>query len=104
MIKLPSSQTRMPSSAVAVKVWLPVLKPKLPVQRAEKLSLATPLPGPPEPQLLLILDWQAVKIGLPLRVMLLKYSARYWPDGHEVGTMGKVRGLDVPAPALKTAT
>jgi hypothetical protein len=38
-----------------------------------------PLPGPPDPQLLLILGTQLAKVGLPLSVVLLKYSAKNCP-------------------------
>ena len=83
---------------------MPALKEWVPVQRTEKLSFARPLPGPPEPQLSLMLDWQAVNVGLPLRLMLLKYSARNCPGGHAVEVMEKLKELEMPLPRLKTDT
>ena len=72
------------------------MKEKVPLQRVEKLSLATPLPGPPEPQSWLMLASQVVKVGLPLRPMLLKYSARNCPDAQVEDVIGKLTALDVP--------
>ena len=44
-----STKTRIPSSALAVKVVAPPAKEKRPLQRTEKLSVGSPA-GPPEPQ------------------------------------------------------
>ncbi len=54
----PSTQRRIPSSAVAENVVVPAWKAKVPVQRAEKLFVGTPPPGPPAPQVLLIVASQ----------------------------------------------
>jgi len=67
----------IPSSLRVVKVVEPPWKVNRPVHRTEKLSVATPLPGPPFPQSLLIVGSQRVKTGAPDSVRLLKYSARY---------------------------
>jgi hypothetical protein len=72
-----STQSRIPSSLRVVKVCVPATKVNRPVHRTEKLSLLTPLPGPPFPQLLLIPVSQRARTGVPVNVRLLKYSARY---------------------------
>ena len=37
-----------------------------------------------------MLDSHLVNVGLPLRLMLLKYSAKYCPAGHDVGLSSSV--------------
>src|SRR5678816_1217149 len=69
MIRSASTHTRIPSSEVAVNVVLPEAKLKVPVQRTENASVPTPLPGPPVPQLLLMVDSHLVNVGLPLRLV-----------------------------------
>jgi len=49
MSRAPSTQTRMPSSVRAVKVYVPAPKLNWPVQRTEKLLGPSPLPGQLDP-------------------------------------------------------
>ncbi len=64
----PSTQRRMPSSAVTEKVVLPPAKLNVPVHRTEKLLFGIPPPGPPVPQSLSIVVSQRVIVGVPLSV------------------------------------
>jgi len=70
MTRVPSRWTRMPSSAVAVKVSLPVVaNGRVATQRAEKLSGPTPAPvGPPGPQSLSTAASQRLPAAAPERV------------------------------------
>jgi len=70
MTRVPSRWTRMPSSAVAVKVSLPVVaNGRVATQRAEKLSGPTPAPvGPPGPQSLSTAASQRSPAAAPERV------------------------------------
>jgi len=74
MTRVPSRWTRMPSSAVAVKVKVKVSLPvvangRVATQRAEKLSGPTPAPvGPPGPQSLSTAASQRLPAAAPERV------------------------------------
>src|SRR5206468_6318424 len=69
---------RTPSSARAVKVTAPAGKVKVPVQRAEKLSMIV-LDGPPLLQSWLIVGSHAVIWLGGASVVLAKYSTKNWP-------------------------
>jgi len=75
----------MPSSLAAVNVVVPPTKATEPVHRAEKLFDPAPV-GPPLPQFRFSgAVSQAVDTAVPDSVLFAKYSARYWPDGQDVG-------------------
>src|SRR5438477_10628297 len=81
MTATPSSESRIPSSARAVKMTVPSANWKLPAQRTEKLSTGRP-GGPPAPQSLLMTVSHAVRVAGGVSAMLLKYCAKNWPSGH----------------------
>src|SRR5437867_8838413 len=104
MIGTPSRNSRTPSSARAVKVVLPATNRKRPVQRTEKLSTGSPA-GPPAPQSLLIALSHAVRTGVPVSVVLLKYSAKNWPVGQALGpVMVNVATFEATGAGLTTRT
>ena len=74
----------MPSSPVALNVYVPAANVNEPSQDAENPSALTPGAGLPEPQSLLIAASQRSTTGVPESVMLLKYFASNWPEqlGH----------------------
>src|SRR5438552_2994380 len=101
---VPSTKTRMPSSARAVNVLVPPANWKLPAQRTEKLSTGRPA-GPPAPQSLLTALSQAVRVAGAISVMLLKYSARNWPVGQPVpGEIVNVAAFETRPSGFRTVT
>src|SRR6266850_187048 len=105
MIATPSTKTRMPSSARAVKVNVPAAKVNWPVHRAEKLSTGRPA-GPPAPKSWLTAVSQAVRVAGAVSVTLLKYCAKNWPVGQlpPAGFTVNVRALDVWPSGFLTLT
>src|SRR4030095_17223182 len=96
-------EIRTPSSAIAPKRYLPeTVGTTLPVQRAEKLSAGTPVPGLNIPQSKLTVSSTRFKTGVPSRLLFATYSAFIPPGIADAGTGTAETSVSVVPIAYKT--